>query len=41
MTLASLDTNVVLRLIVPEPAEQHARARALLVSPQARFVVSD
>ena len=39
MGLAALDTNVLLRLIITEPAEQHERAHRVLTSPGARFLV--
>ena len=41
MSLAALDTNVLLRLVVPDLPEQHQRARQLLTTPGARFLVAD
>ncbi|MCL2782687.1 MAG: PIN domain-containing protein [Propionibacteriaceae bacterium] len=41
MVRAALDTNVLLRLIVPDVPEQHARARRLLATPSTTFMVAD
>ncbi len=41
MALASLDTNVVLRLVMADVPDLHQRARDLVASPGARFEVSD
>ena len=41
MGLAALDTNVLVRLVVPDQPELHRRARELLASPGARFLVCD
>ncbi|MDR0284738.1 MAG: PIN domain-containing protein [Propionibacteriaceae bacterium] len=41
MALAALDTNVLLRLVIPDLPDQQRRARALLTLPGARYLVSD
>lgn len=41
MATAALDTNVVLRLVVPDIPEHHERARQLITTPGTRFAVSD
>ena len=41
MGTAALDTNVLLRLVVPDLPTHHERARRLLARPGAKYLVSD
>ena len=41
MSLSAIDTNVALRLVVSDLPEQHRRARRLVTTPGARFLIPD